>query len=59
MTDFDAATWLGDFRAIGGDVTIRIGGMWIETADVALQLEGFTSVLSAIRNAVLRSRLSS
>ena len=45
MTSFDPATWLRDFRAVGGDVTVRAGSMWIETADVAMSLERFTSLI--------------
>ena len=66
MTDFDAAAWLREFRAVGGDVTIRIGGMWIETADVTLPLESFTSMIighperrEAIRALVLEPQCES
>ena len=45
MTSFDPATWLREFRAVGGDVTVRAGSMWIETADVAMCLEHFTSAV--------------
>jgi hypothetical protein len=45
MTTFDAAAWLREFRAVGGDVTVRAGSMWIETADVTLPLDRFTSMI--------------
>ncbi|TZG25875.1 hypothetical protein [Sphingomonas montanisoli] len=40
---FDPIAWMASLEAAGGLVTIRAGAMWIETANVELPLEQFTS----------------